>query len=407
MDDFSSNLRRYLMLIFSLCFCIESSYEAMDSISNISKEEDMEIERQLKFLNKHPVQTIVGKHGDIIDCIDIFKQPAFDHPLLKNHKFEMEPSFNQEEKTSKIGSSKASRTTWLESKLPREMCPQGTVPIRRTKKRELIFGSKYRLAKTKPNNSNILVPMSHHFVSMEPTDSKTYYGGQVTMGIHNPSVSPGQFTQAQMWIQNGPDAEKNSIEIGWAVYPELFGNNITRLFSYWTADGYQQTGCFNFLCQGFVQAHPHISFGDPLYTDKLSMLVAVNRDQNSGNWWLYIDDEAIGYWPIELFTHLAGEASLVRFGGIAGGASRSPSAPMGNGNFPSINFNVNQSGWMSDMKIYNESSGSPVLFDFYKIYKKQDTTADCYNLNYIFSNYKKVNAIKYGGPGGFNCSEYE
>ena len=23
--------------------------------------------------------------GDIIDCVDIHQQPAFDHPLLKNH----------------------------------------------------------------------------------------------------------------------------------------------------------------------------------------------------------------------------------------------------------------------------------------------------------------------------------
>ncbi|KAI3950377.1 hypothetical protein MKW98_003860, partial [Papaver atlanticum] len=54
------------------------------------------------------------------------------------------------------------------------------------------------------------------FVSLEPTEGKKYYGGQVAIGIHNPSVSPGQFTQAQIWIQNGPEAEKNSIEIGWA-----------------------------------------------------------------------------------------------------------------------------------------------------------------------------------------------
>ena len=27
--------------------------------------------------------------GSIIDCIDIYKQPAFDHPLLKNHKLQV------------------------------------------------------------------------------------------------------------------------------------------------------------------------------------------------------------------------------------------------------------------------------------------------------------------------------
>lgn len=29
-----------------------------------------------------------SEDGDIIDCVDINKQPAFDHPLLKNHKIQ-------------------------------------------------------------------------------------------------------------------------------------------------------------------------------------------------------------------------------------------------------------------------------------------------------------------------------
>jgi len=26
-----------------------------------------------------------SEDGDIIDCVDIYEQPAFDHPALKNH----------------------------------------------------------------------------------------------------------------------------------------------------------------------------------------------------------------------------------------------------------------------------------------------------------------------------------
>ncbi|KAK7853109.1 hypothetical protein CFP56_036865 [Quercus suber] len=42
-----------------------------------------EINRKLKLLKKPTI-----KNGDIIDCVDIYKQPAFDHPALKNHKIE-------------------------------------------------------------------------------------------------------------------------------------------------------------------------------------------------------------------------------------------------------------------------------------------------------------------------------
>lgn len=30
-----------------------------------------------------------SEDGDIIDCVDIYKQPAFDHPALKNHTLQV------------------------------------------------------------------------------------------------------------------------------------------------------------------------------------------------------------------------------------------------------------------------------------------------------------------------------
>ncbi|KAL5100676.1 hypothetical protein RYX36_005003 [Vicia faba] len=50
--------------------------------------EDLELERQLNILNKPPIKSIHTKSGYIIDCVDINKQPAFNHPLLKNHKLQ-------------------------------------------------------------------------------------------------------------------------------------------------------------------------------------------------------------------------------------------------------------------------------------------------------------------------------
>ncbi|XP_062089363.1 protein neprosin-like [Humulus lupulus] len=37
---------------------------------------------------KGTIKTIESDDGDVIDCVDIYKQPAFDHPLLKNHTIE-------------------------------------------------------------------------------------------------------------------------------------------------------------------------------------------------------------------------------------------------------------------------------------------------------------------------------
>ncbi|KAK4728717.1 hypothetical protein R3W88_021705 [Solanum pinnatisectum] len=53
----------------------------------LSKFEDMELEKQLKILNKPSVKTIKTKYGDIYKYVDFYKQPGFDHPLLKDHTF--------------------------------------------------------------------------------------------------------------------------------------------------------------------------------------------------------------------------------------------------------------------------------------------------------------------------------
>ncbi|KAG6527875.1 hypothetical protein ZIOFF_010009 [Zingiber officinale] len=44
-----------------------------------------EVQRHLKKLNKQVIKSIKSPDGDIIDCVHISKQPAFNHLLLKNH----------------------------------------------------------------------------------------------------------------------------------------------------------------------------------------------------------------------------------------------------------------------------------------------------------------------------------
>ncbi|TQD73976.1 hypothetical protein C1H46_040493 [Malus baccata] len=46
------------------------------------------IEKHLNKINKPAVMTIQSPDGDIIDCVHKRKQPALDHPLLKNHKIQ-------------------------------------------------------------------------------------------------------------------------------------------------------------------------------------------------------------------------------------------------------------------------------------------------------------------------------
>ncbi|OVA01277.1 protein of unknown function DUF239 [Macleaya cordata] len=352
--------------------------------------------------------------GDIFDCIDIYKQPAFDHPLLQNHKIQMEPDYIPEETINEADPSSNIKVAQTELELHSERCPLGTVPIRRTKKRDLI-NAKSLSKRIKPyTNKNSLSPWPNlHVCSIEPNSSESYYGGSAVISIYNPKVEADQFSTAQLWIQNGPVDVINSIEFGWAVYPILFNDNSTRLFGYWTADGYQKTGCFNMLCSGFVQVHPSVALGDAINHTSVyqgiqyAMDAMVYRDPQSGNWWLMMnlgkseEFPKIGYWPKELFSHLASNASMIRYGGVVGADTNRPTPPMGNGYLPVCDdYDFNKACYMMKMKVV-DGNARPIDFDPSKIRVKQDTIWSCYNLTFngYVDKYIEL-AMRFGGPGG-------
>ncbi|XP_059441780.1 protein neprosin-like [Corylus avellana] len=335
--------------------------------------------------------------GDVgeVDCVDMYKQPAFDHHLLKNHKIQMNPSFSTRRKTNE---------DFLKSQLVGFRCPQGMVPIRRPKTGLKSFskshgGSLHTFATKLPGE---------YSVGIETTEDATYHGAKAVITINNPRVEVGQYSKAQIWVRHGPDAETNSIEVGWAVHPKLYGDNRTRLTAYWTADGFQKTGCYNTECPGFVQVHNEYHLGGyfanisvfdgPQYGFKMTII----QDQETGNWWLMDDDDyKYGYWPKEIFTHLATGASYLRYGG----ATFSPSniqtpVPMGNGNIPDIK--ADEAGTFTFVQFMNAD---------YQIVELTDKIAghffdygpNCYGV-VMWSDGQDPNttgyAFTYGGPGG-------
>ncbi|KAK7372436.1 hypothetical protein VNO80_05814 [Phaseolus coccineus] len=119
-------------LIFVLCLVSSGTNPAVYGFENVLKE-DLELE-QVKLMNKSPIKTINTEYGEVVDCIDINKQPAFDHPLLKNHKLQKKPSF---QKPFEKRSVKNLSDRFLFG-LHKDRCPKGTVPILRTTKKDLI-----------------------------------------------------------------------------------------------------------------------------------------------------------------------------------------------------------------------------------------------------------------------------
>ncbi|RZC54618.1 hypothetical protein C5167_013457 [Papaver somniferum] len=358
----------------------------------ISKEEDMELDKKLKILNKPPVKSIKTTLGNTYDCINIYKQPAFDHPLLRNHKIQMKPNVIQGKEIDGPTSSMVSSV--IRFKI--DGCPSGTVPIRRTTKEDLVNAKRV---------SNQIV--HRHYVSAQPVAEKLYYGGRASISVATPIVGPNQLSTGQIWIQNGPAEELNSIEFGWAVYPNLFGDNATHVFGLWTADGFKETGCYNMLCPGFIQIHPTYTFGEHLIGgtyggEQFTFDFSVHRDPKSGNWWFIngVENTNIGYWPKELFTHLENDASVISYGGIAGGDIGDSFPPMGHEHLPISD--PKYTTCITDMKV-SEKHGIFLDFDTSKVQLTRNAKASCYDLIFYGKDTMYGIMMFFGGPGG-NCT---
>ncbi|CAN8308290.1 unnamed protein product [Cochlearia groenlandica] len=323
-------LKFFVLAIFVLTNCT-----AKPAIRELSDEEDLELERQLKIINKSPVKTVKTDYGDIYDCIDFYKQPAFDNELLKNHTFhhEMKPSkVNRPEKRSRYDN----ETEHVP--LPRVGCPRGTVPIRRTTKEDLIRQKHF----DQIFDSNIYPqtdsePGLHYAGGRIRPEwiHKNIGGGEAHFALYQtPFVKQLQFSSGLIKISNGVDF----IKAGWTVNPTLYGDNRCRFFTYLHTS---KQHCFNTKCHGFVLTNPQTPLDHAFKrvsrtgVQTIELTIHIHRDPSNGSWWLSIGkgdkEEGVGFWPDNIFTDLKHNAEDVFWGGEIFTLPFIESSPMGNG----------------------------------------------------------------------------
>ncbi|KAK1419942.1 hypothetical protein QVD17_29392 [Tagetes erecta] len=340
----------YVFMVARLCYTANSRFS--------SSRENVELQKLLKNLNKPPVKSINSPDGDIIDCVLISHQPAFDHPLLKNHTIKMRPNHypNPNVNDIKVSSMKntsmdPSSSTTTQLWHSNGKCAMGTIPIRRTKVEDVLragsvknYGKKkgYRFASLTSIDDELAVN-EHHEYAVASTSGE-YYGSKSALNLWNPRVQESnEFSLTQTWIIGGTyDSGLNTIEAGWQVYKDLYGDTNTRLFIYWTSDAYQTTGCYN-LCSGFVQTNNKFAIGGSLsptsQTDgsQQELTILIWKDGKDGDWWMQLNGEYVGYWPSSLFTYLKVRASRVDWGGEIvnrGSNGQHTTTQMGSGRFP-------------------------------------------------------------------------
>ncbi|CAO2208364.1 unnamed protein product [Urochloa humidicola] len=364
------------------------------------------VQALLRRLNKPALRTIQSPDGDLIDCVAAHLQPAFDHPRLRGHS-PLDPPVRPKghhRRANPNDTADAGVQLWAAAS--GESCPEGSVPIRRTTEADVLRASSVRRFGRAPAarvRRDSVSGGHEHAVGYVAGDE--YYGAKASINVWAPQVSTAsEFSLSQIWVIAGSFGnDLNTIEAGWQVSPQLYGDNSPRFFTYWTTDAYQTTGCYNLLCSGFIQTNSRIAMGAAISptsaynAGQFDISLLVWKDPNHGNWWLeFGNGELVGYWPSLLFSHLASHASMVQFGGevVNTRASGSHTATqMGSGHFAGEGFG--KASYFRNLEVVDwDNSLVPLAAGFH-------VTADhpnCYDIqggvNAVWGNY-----FYYGGPG--------
>ncbi|KAI4376971.1 hypothetical protein MLD38_014671 [Melastoma candidum] len=357
---------------------------------------------------RHAIKSILSEDGDVMDCVDMYKQPAFDHPALMDHKLQMAPSDHLPVETSSLseepGSGKQGITVsqlWQRS----GSCPKGTVPIRRSWKGE---GRKFRNIRddwdTKDSKA-VNQQLPNHSMAILFAVGYNYNGAKGDIKVCNPYVEKDdEWSKSQIALKNGPSDNFESVEAGWAVNPGIYGDKQTRFFVYWTVDGSNKTGCFDHTCPGFIQTSHEIALGAAIRPVSFpgglpyQITVYIYKDVMTNNWWVQYGEKInVGYWPAELFRVLTMTVESVEWGGEVystrvEGVSPHTSTQMGNGNFP--DYLMDGSGWVKRMRIRDNS----MTLKFPETANTFTNEFRCYNVFYL-SDYIEDPELYYGGPG--------
>ncbi|KEH39952.1 uncharacterized protein [Medicago truncatula] len=411
---------KVIFMLLVLCITVYGT----NNDDSFSRQKVLEVEKKLQHLRKHSLKTIKSEDGDIIDCIDIKKQPAFDHPALKNHKIQMAPSYNSVKKDTTVSTSNKTKSAMMKErdeksyvKLTSQQvwqksgsCPKGTIPVRRIRKRELLkapsideFGRKKPSFRKVNQNVDSFVLLTNHSKAMLFATAFRFVGGKGDIQVCYPFVEKDdEYSTAQVSLVTGSYDNYELVESGWAVNPSVYGDRNTRLFVYWTADGSKNTGCFDLTCPGFIQTSNEIALGAAIYPIPIpgglpyQITIYVYKDPYTNNWWVqYGDKTNIGYWPSELFTTIIYNADAVEWGGevysTTVGHTPHTKTQMGNGQFGSVPWVPSS---ILRMRIHDNSATLKIP-DFVDHYSDE---YNCYDVFYN-ADYVEDPELYYGGPG--------
>jgi hypothetical protein len=299
--------------------------------------------------------SFVDNAGQVFDCIPIEQQPA-----LRGAPVKEPPSLPGA--AGAAPSPSAAFAPLQPGHVDRYgnpmACPPGCVPMRRITLEELTrfesLGHYLRKSPRrgapavveKPDAPSAAGPV-HEYAHANQVVANL--GGHSILNVWSPAVSAVDgFSLAQHWYVAGAGAGLQTAEVGWQVYPQHYGQSAPVLFTYWTRDGYHQTGSYSLEGGDFVQYSSTCPVGmaieDISQPNGNQAEIEIAYYLNNGAWWLFIGGSqpanAVGYYPVSLYQGgpMATAAAEIDYGGETVSSSVYP--PMGSGAFASSGYRL-------------------------------------------------------------------
>ncbi|CAL5082309.1 unnamed protein product [Urochloa decumbens] len=402
-------------------------------------------------MDPHDIKkTIKQNEGDVIDCVDINRQPSLKHkhPLFRDHKVQLKPTRSwkaklEEEESSKlssrVGAWQRADQSWRRSG---GSCPQGTVPIRRT-----------------PNGSAVDAAVAADAIrrSFSPAPSPSagaagdqavgpqdgaaaagprievaasyavngpYHGAYAMLPVWKAHVEPKEASHTYLHVagttnptyvpfpgEDPPDLN-NAVWVGLSQFPSMFGDDNPRLFVYYTTDNGQKHYCYNTGCAGFVQTSSRIALGGTFANfsapggSQIFLSVSIYKEVGEHQWWVSVMDEVLGYFPHFIFPRFFYEGLHNEMGGRVLNTwpqGRHTATQMGSGVLPAAADPQKSPAALVAAYFALNVTGH----DFPDIARKKTvvTAPGCYGVQ-LGGDDRSVQGFDtlFGGPGGPDCA---
>jgi hypothetical protein len=350
--------------------------------------------------------------GQHVDCIAIMEQPTVFHLGIKHIEKPPMPITHPAGRQTKL-----TTVSYVDSLLKQGLkdqfgnaisCPADTIPMSRLAMDRLTqFSTLKGFFAKHPSGTAALQPRGGHVprATWDPVSksaagyqSVVNYGGNSWMELWLPV---GDYSVCHQKYSGGSPLQ--TVEGGWAVYPQHFQTTDAVLYIYWNSG---KTGCYNLDCPGFVQVDNTWGLGGRFpgrySTPQQKWGFRIQWKLLKGDWWLFLEGSgtynSVGYYPASIYGggRLSRNAEHIEFGGKVGRFVGDPWPQMGNGVMPSLSTTAAANQFLIYYDPHNQDGGAGVEANLIP-----GDDLPCYSVN-VFPNVAGA-YIHYGGGGGNAC----